>query len=32
MAIEMLKNGNAPREDDITTELLKRSGKTVMKN
>jgi len=31
MAIKMLKNGKAPGEDDITTELLRKSGKTVMK-
>jgi len=31
MAIEMLKNGKASGEDDITTELLRKSGKTVMK-
>jgi len=30
MAIEILKNGKAPRKDDITTELLRKSGKTVM--
>jgi hypothetical protein len=31
MAIEMLKNSKAPGEDDITTELLRKSGKAVMK-
>jgi len=31
MAIETLKNGKAPGENDITTELLRKSGKTVMK-
>jgi hypothetical protein len=31
MAIDILKNDKAPEEDDITTELLSKSGKAVMK-
>ncbi|KAF0708802.1 craniofacial development protein 2-like, partial [Aphis craccivora] len=30
MAINILKNGKAPGEDGITTELLRKSGKAVM--
>lgn len=31
MAIDILKNGKAPGKDDITTELLRKSGKAVIK-
>ncbi|KAI8430387.1 hypothetical protein MSG28_000676 [Choristoneura fumiferana] len=31
IALKQLKNGKAPREDGITTELLKSGGKPIMK-
>jgi len=30
MALEMLKNSKAPGEDNITTKLLRKSGKVAL--